>query len=76
MLMSAAAFYERELERRRGILAKFLEPGSYHFYGLHSGGTGFECAFALGSDFFAVECVESSFSIWTYWSERVLNLRP
>lgn len=26
MLMSAAAFYERELERRRGMLAKFLEP--------------------------------------------------
>ncbi len=26
MLMSAAAFYERELARRRGILAKFLEP--------------------------------------------------
>lgn len=26
MLMSAAAFYERELERRRGVLAKFLEP--------------------------------------------------
>jgi type II secretory pathway component PulF len=26
MLMSAAAFYERELERRRSMLAKFLEP--------------------------------------------------
>jgi type II secretory pathway component PulF len=26
MLMSAAAFYERELERRRTLLAKFLEP--------------------------------------------------
>lgn len=26
MLMSAAAFYERELERRRGMLSKFLEP--------------------------------------------------
>lgn len=26
MLMSAAAFYERELERRRSLLAKFLEP--------------------------------------------------
>ncbi len=26
MLMSAAAFYERELARRRGALAKFLEP--------------------------------------------------
>jgi len=26
MLMSAAAFYERELERRRTMLAKFLEP--------------------------------------------------
>lgn len=26
MLLSAAAFYERELARRRGMLAKFLEP--------------------------------------------------
>jgi type II secretory pathway component PulF len=26
MLMSAAAFYERELARRRGMLGKFLEP--------------------------------------------------
>lgn len=26
MLMSAAAFYERELDRRRGMLSKFLEP--------------------------------------------------
>lgn len=26
MLMSAAAFYERELDRRRSLLAKFLEP--------------------------------------------------
>lgn len=26
MLMSAAAFYERELARRRGMLSKFLEP--------------------------------------------------
>lgn len=26
MLLSAAAFYERELERRRGMLSKFLEP--------------------------------------------------
>ena len=33
MLMSAAAFYERELERRRGMLAKFLEPALIIFMG-------------------------------------------
>jgi type II secretory pathway component PulF len=33
MLMSAAAFYERELERRRGLLAKFLEPALIIFMG-------------------------------------------
>jgi type II secretory pathway component PulF len=33
MLLSAAAFYERELERRRGILAKFLEPALIIFMG-------------------------------------------
>lgn len=33
MLLSAATFYERELERRRGMLAKFLEPALIIFMG-------------------------------------------
>lgn len=33
MLLSAAAFYERELARRRGLLAKFLEPALIIFMG-------------------------------------------
>lgn len=34
MLMSAAAFYERELARRRGMLSKFMEPALIIFMGL------------------------------------------
>lgn len=34
MLMSAAAFYERELARRREALAKFLEPALIIFMGI------------------------------------------
>lgn len=34
MLMSAAAFYERELERRRTIMVKFLEPALIVFMGV------------------------------------------
>lgn len=38
MLRSAASFYERELERRRGLMVRYLEPGLILIMGLMVGG--------------------------------------
>ncbi len=38
MLDQAASFYERELERRRGLMVRFLEPALIMFLGIMVGG--------------------------------------